>query len=220
MTASTLPAAPSVGTAVLPARRRAAPSSVPDAHPVPPIGTARRLRALQAMGYPLSHLASALAVPRYRLGEAFTDVAVDAALAHAVACLYSRIKTRTGPSADLAHRARAAGHPPPWAWHRLAMDNPAVAPWYYGPDVDEVAVERVLSTAHGRYWERPARDLTLDEVAEVVGHILMRERCPAAVLTRVFAMPPRRATRLVSRGGVRRSHAARLTLRPPTCLAG
>lgn len=95
---------------------------------LPSLGTIRRIRALQAIGWPLHEIAAACGLARRHesvksiLGRKY----VTPRTAAVVAAAYKRLHMTTGPSQTTATRARNAGHPPPLAWDDI--DNPAEVP--------------------------------------------------------------------------------------------
>lgn len=169
-------------------------------------GTRRRLRALQVAGWWVEDIAAEVGVSAALLHRQIGQQVVQQATADRYAALYGRLRDRPGPhdGTRACLRARTAGYAPPWAWDRLDMDDPAAEPWYWGWDVDPVAVERALARARGEAVPAPA--LTVDERALLVSRVLREEREPAAMLGRLFAISVRQADRIVARGGVRRRH--------------
>jgi hypothetical protein len=103
-------------------------------YPVPPAaqyvdatGTTRRIRALIAIGYPISHIAEALGIwsastARIARGE-LAQVTVPTA--KATVALYSELRWRPGPSQDARNRALRDGWYGPLAWD----------------DIDDIAAE-------------------------------------------------------------------------------
>ncbi len=115
-------------------------------------GTARRLRALMALGHSTWKIADAMGtsqqhVRRLLRGEGRVHV-VTAAKARAA---YDALGMTRGDGPrvkrTLDHAARM-GWPPPLAWDDETIDDPAAGPWRDTPVaccVDDVAVERFLS---------------------------------------------------------------------------
>jgi hypothetical protein len=93
----------------------------------PAIGTQRRLRALQAIGWPMAELARRLEHrPSWnptRRGR------VTAATGEAVRELYDKLWDQLGPSVPVRRYAERQGWPPPMAWDDdHAIENPSAKP--------------------------------------------------------------------------------------------
>jgi hypothetical protein len=121
---------------------------------VPNFGVRRRLRALQAAGWPVRALAAELGCSYGRVshmaGGLYGTVHRDTAAA--VAALYDRLSMVPGPSLEAARRAAAAGWYPPLAWDDEDLDDPAARPrdtWRDSdvawPGIDWTAVERAAA---------------------------------------------------------------------------
>lgn len=111
---------------------------------IDPTGTRRRLRALQAAGWPLATIGARLGGHASLPGKWLTSPTVTRATAARVRDLYDELSTTPGPSAETRRRALAAGHQPPAEWRDDDIDSPDEPPAML-PDpglVDEVAVER------------------------------------------------------------------------------
>jgi plasmid maintenance system antidote protein VapI len=124
---------------------------------IPATGTARRLTALRAMGWPIDHLA-------HRLGTTIQNVnaierrrkRVTTRTAAAIAELYDEIAMRPGPSARAAKRARTLGAVVPLGWDDDTIDDPGA--WAFdgldsAPDdtlIDDVVVDRLVA---GGDWQ-------------------------------------------------------------------
>lgn len=113
-------------------------------------GTARRLRALAAIGWPMLTLSR-------RLGGATREYAgqivnnrqrVRTRTATAVANLYDELSMTLGPSQRTRNAAKAKGWPPPLAWDDETIDDPSARPYTKAAasrvGVDDVAVRRIL----------------------------------------------------------------------------
>ena len=88
-------------------------------------GTHRRLRALSAMGWPLTEVARRLDLPASTVGTiaASASVGTTVATRDAVAALYEDLAGTLGPS-DLGRlRARKRGWLPPLAWDDIDTDE-------------------------------------------------------------------------------------------------
>jgi hypothetical protein len=143
---------------------------------VPAIGSTRRLRALQAIGWPLYLLARNLGGSYYTLREIPGRQLVLAATARDVQALYERLAATDGPSRTTENRAWAAGYPPPGAWVGCDIDDPAAVPnWIRPDDPDEVAAERVPAARAGQDWRVNAFHLlTREEQAAAYRRALER----------------------------------------------
>jgi hypothetical protein len=93
-------------------------------------GTARRLQALAAIGWPAEHLAvrlgcSDVAVQQWRRRR---HPAVYRRTADRVAALYEQLSGTPGPSPITRDRARRAGWAPPLLWDGIDLDDPGAEP--------------------------------------------------------------------------------------------
>jgi hypothetical protein len=100
---------------------------------VPILGTRRRLRALQALGYPLESLARELGYTRngpQSLGMVLygEQAGVRREFAAQVTTLYERLAAKPGPSRSTRLRALGAGHATPAQWRGANLDDPAAVP--------------------------------------------------------------------------------------------
>lgn len=115
----------------------------------PAVGTTRRVRALVADGYSMSHLGRALDKPVQLIWEwawaKHTMVAVDSAAA--VRDLYDQLP-RPGTSVRARNMGRKNEWAPSLAWDDATIDDPDATPNLgepaRGQDVDEVLVRRAL----------------------------------------------------------------------------
>ncbi|MEV5300281.1 hypothetical protein [Amycolatopsis methanolica] len=88
---------------------------------VPILGTRRRIRALQASGYPMDYLAAQLGITRNGAGRLAHllkrgQLTVRRELAEQVTALYERLAGTPGPSRAMRTLARRAGHATPAQW--------------------------------------------------------------------------------------------------------
>jgi len=99
-------------------------------HPltVPSLGTARRLRALTAMGWRASDLAAALGMSERSMANIRSGLRPTVRRATAVAThrFYTLYASTPGPSSESRRRAKLNGWPLPSAW--TDIDNPDAVP--------------------------------------------------------------------------------------------
>lgn len=93
-------------------------------------GTRRRLRALQAIGWPLQSIAEQLG---YTDQGALTPILyrqkqIEIGTAQRIATLYDRLSMTPGPSRRVTAIARRRGWPPPLAWDGDTIDDPYAQP--------------------------------------------------------------------------------------------
>lgn len=145
-------------------------------HPVPPpaqyadaTGTTRRVRALVAIGYPVSHLATAIGIWPANLSRiARGDLAqVTVGTANATARVYRELSRRPGPSQRTRIRAQREGWHGPLAWEDI--DNPDEQP--DTADVPDAELKRDELAARRRAEIELLHTacLTDDEIAARVG---------------------------------------------------
>lgn len=153
------------------------------------LGTARRLRALQAIGWTVNDLAGRLGVHESRirqLANEYRGGTVTERVARQVAQLYRELENMPGPSESVRRRCERRGWAPPIAWDYDTLDDPQAQP-YAGEevDVDPVVVELVL----GGKWKTPAnraerlavlaewrtRGLTVNELERLTGWNVRRD---------------------------------------------
>jgi len=159
-----------------------ATTALPDGSRVTAAGTRRRLQALACAGWSTPALADRTTLTRRTLTRVLTGSAnsVTVGTARTVAALYERLRLAPPPqrtplqrtlARQTADAAQAAGWRAPHTWHDIDHDpdpddlDGAARPGDE-PDVDEVAVERVMRG-------EPLR-LNLDERLEVVGRLTRR----------------------------------------------
>lgn len=94
------------------------------------IGTARRLRALMAMGYSQGHLARELGTDQSRVSKLMLNSGahITTGTRDRVIKLYDRLSMTPGPSQQARDRAHRKGWPPPLAWDDDIIDDPAAQP--------------------------------------------------------------------------------------------
>ncbi len=131
-------------------RKRQRENRQPPAH-VPGVGTARRLQALAALGYPWVALAPRLHVSPTRVRQLadVVDGVVHRDTAAKVSAVFTELAATPGPSKYARTVAARNGWVPPLAWDDI--DDPAAEPCLGGEGadlVDEVVVERVLNGEH------------------------------------------------------------------------
>lgn len=101
---------------------------VGDAIRVPAIGAARRIRALQALGWPLHRLAGDVTIHQLDWIANHPDGAIPAAAYRIVRDAYDLLAMRMGPSARTRNWARRNQLAPPLAWDDDEIDDPAATP--------------------------------------------------------------------------------------------
>jgi plasmid maintenance system antidote protein VapI len=156
-------------------------------------GSARRIRALMAVGWPPMHLATRIGVHPHYVSEIHRSNQVFATTAHAVAATYNQLWDKNpqhyGVSQQAANRfrnyARANGWAPPAAWDDDQLDDPAGAPHVGDDDStvnrDELAEYRRQEIAHLASFGIPEH-----EIAQRLGmsasyiHDLIRDRLSTA----------------------------------------
>ena len=117
---------------------------------VDPMPTARRLRALAAIGWPSAELARRIGVhpddvPRLAKGQ---RQHVGADIAEAVAGVYEQLSRTDGPSLHTRNRAAKAGYLPPAVWDTAALDGEEIRPSERRPgsrDAEYAALMRDLT---------------------------------------------------------------------------
>lgn len=94
-------------------------------------GSHRRIRALEAAGFPLVVIGEALGYKRGNrasLGPTLSRRRIRRERAELIAVVYDRLSGLPGPSPYASKRALDAGHVPPWVWRGLGIDDPATHP--------------------------------------------------------------------------------------------
>lgn len=109
-----------------------------EAPTVPAIGSARRIRALVAMGWRYVDLEPETGISSKELSRLATDsqLRIGRVRAGMVAEAYDRLSMTTGPSSKARVRARRKGWAPPLAWDDETIDDPMESPeeWVDNPD--------------------------------------------------------------------------------------
>ena len=123
-------------------------------------GTARRLQALGAIGWPSTELGarlgvSRIAVQQWRGGRR----QVNARTATRVAQLYDQLSGTGGPSDYTRTRARSFGWSPPLLWHGVNIDDPTAKP-------DEDAPVKTPRVDLGEVEHLRGGRLSMDEIAK------------------------------------------------------
>jgi hypothetical protein len=93
---------------------------------VPRVGTIRRIRALQRMGWSSAELTPAIGVKMSSL--LIDNPLMTKRLADKVAEVYDDLSMKTGPNARTRSIATRAGWPPPLAWDDETIDDPNAVP--------------------------------------------------------------------------------------------
>lgn len=137
---------------------------------VPAIGTARRIHALQAIGWSNEELGKRLGVGKHQVGSYTLGTVNYYDTWEAVAKLYEELSATPGPSEWSRKRARTKGYAPPLAWEGVDIDDPRqeVLPMEDATDshVDEVLVQRILRGEHRGDIPKPERTAVLDHAVE------------------------------------------------------
>ena len=112
------------------------------------VGARRRIRALQAMGWPLHEIARRIGWATNNLGTLVAGGrACNADSARKIAAVYDELCMTPGPSQRARYWALRKGWAPPLAWDDLTIDDPDAVPDLGDQepsDVDPVVVERLL----------------------------------------------------------------------------
>jgi hypothetical protein len=115
---------------------------------IPAVGIARRICALQAIGWPLEDIARRAGTTPQAINQVKRQKWVQYDKAQRLLRIYDELSMTPGPSGITRSRARTAGHAPPLAWWGRDIDNPDALPDLAGPDedvVDEVVVQRLTA---------------------------------------------------------------------------
>ena len=133
------------------------PSLLADGCLVDGTGTARRLRALVALGWSQNRISAQMGISRENFQHTISGRPVRARTARSAAALYERLWNTAPPESEHRERiaasrarnhARNAGWLPPMAWDDETIDDPNSTPDAYTGDgdfVDEVVVELLVS---------------------------------------------------------------------------
>lgn len=95
---------------------------------VPAVGTIRRIRALQALGWPYAELADRLGTVTREVWRWTTYTQVRASTRDRVAALYDQLSATPGPSNASRKRAARKGWAVPLLWEGVNIDDPAARP--------------------------------------------------------------------------------------------
>jgi len=95
---------------------------------VPGVGTARRLQALAAIGWPQRELAARIGWRQSNLSALIAGRPVTAETARKVAALFDELQMVPGPSEAARRRAVERGWVPPLAWDEETIDDPDAQP--------------------------------------------------------------------------------------------
>lgn len=109
---------------------------------IPSLGTARRLRALAAIGWPRREIAARLSYGKQMVGHLERPLRprITVRTAAKVAALYKELKDISGPCVRTRRKAAALGYWAPSLW--VDIDDPEDNPGAADEDFDEVAVAR------------------------------------------------------------------------------
>lgn len=95
---------------------------------VPAIGGRRRLRALNALGWPGHEVARRTGTTAHALNLSVRGATMTYRRWKALADIYEQLSGTPGPSAEIATRSRTLGHVPPLAWEGVDIDHPHAQP--------------------------------------------------------------------------------------------
>lgn len=134
---------------------------------IPSLGTARRLRALAAIGWPRREIAARLGYGKQMVGhlERPLRAHVTVRTAAKVAALYNELQGITGPCTRTRLKAAALGYWAPPLW--VDIDDPADDPGSADEESDVVAVERACRLGVERF------DLAAVDYQEVKRRLLV-----------------------------------------------
>lgn len=134
---------------------------------VPVVGATRRIRALQAMGWPLAGIGTTRHMAHDILREERT---ISARKWRAIAAAYDRLAMTEGPSDRLRANAQRNGWPLPLCWDDDEIDNPSAEPARRRRPADDRADEHlerrqvtVALTARGFSVQQIADELRVSE---------------------------------------------------------
>ncbi len=100
----------------------------PDQFWVPAVGARRRVRALNAIGWPGHELAARLNTTAHTLNLSVRRDVITYRRWKQIADLYEKISGTSGPSSEIQKRSRTLGHVPPLAWEGIDIDHPSAQP--------------------------------------------------------------------------------------------
>jgi DNA-binding CsgD family transcriptional regulator len=150
------------------ARLLAVGSAAHDKALVDATGATRRLRALIAIGHPVSAIIAESGVNKMSTSWLIsgTQKQVTARTARAVADAYGRMRSTPGASVFSVNRAAREGWPPPAGWEDLDLDGPATVP--HDLTVRERTAEELVEDAEfivatdRATWQHAAERLDVD----------------------------------------------------------
>lgn len=132
-------------------------------------GSARRLQALVAIGWPQAHLGARLGVtPSNMTRPVYGGGQVTAGLARRVAALFDELQLTPGPSGRARLRAERNGWVAPLAWDEDTIDDPTAEPIV---DADEDVDHDPVAVDRGVEWMRlrPAFNRASQEYRDWIG---------------------------------------------------
>ncbi|MFA4080509.1 DNA-binding protein [Mycobacteroides salmoniphilum] len=106
----------------------AIPMRVGDTATIDATGTVRRLRALTAIGWPITLLAKEIGITPSTLENHVHRATVSTSRARQIAELFGRLQMTPGPSNRLRTLAQQKGWHPPFAWDEDTIDDPSAIP--------------------------------------------------------------------------------------------
>jgi hypothetical protein len=95
---------------------------------LPTAGTSRRIRGLQAIGWPQHAIGGQLRVFTSEIARNHRAAWVSSLRAAAISEVFEQWQLTVGPSALTAERAKTAGWPVPLAWNEDTIDDPDAKP--------------------------------------------------------------------------------------------
>lgn len=162
---------PTLAGQIFAVRVRLTPRSLVDA-----TGTRRRLRALQAIGWPHHIIAERLSVDVSLPGKWATGRRVMQANAARVAALYDELSMSAGPCGRSRAAATRNGWPSPLAWDDETIDDPAAQPIFDVPPPPRPTRTQILAEVANRRAEVDRLDRAGLTIAKIAARLEIGER--------------------------------------------
>lgn len=152
------------------------------------IGSVRRLRALQAIGWTQTEIARRMGWTVQNLNRYFISEpdSIRAGTAQEIAALFDQLQLIPGPSQRARNYASKRGWPPPLAWYEDAIDDPTAAP--------DRSVSKSLPFTE-RYQEM--RDLGFNDL-QIMGKLKVKPESLLRQLNRYDITPSRELVKLAT----------------------